>query len=57
MLTADQTRRVHEALTETMELLEKWTNQKTFDDMQEQKKQDRIAEYKAHAEKLMGMLA
>jgi len=57
MITPAQVRRVRESLVETMELLEKWSNRKTFDKYQESEKQKRISEYKTHAIKLEKMLS
>lgn len=48
--------RIISAKIETVALIEKWENRKTFGADQEKEKQQRIAEYKAHAVKLDKML-
>jgi hypothetical protein len=56
MMTSDQVRRIRESLSETLTLLEKWTNRHTCDDNFEAEKQEKVAFYTNHTAKLQRML-
>ena len=55
-MTQEQTKRTRAALSETLTLLETWTNRHTCDDHFEAEKQEKVAFYTSHAAKLQGML-
>jgi len=56
-MSQDHKRRVAESLTETMKLIDKYTNRKTYDASQESERQARLSQYESHRDYLLGLLA